>query len=284
MSVADALVEISRSDVGRALAGSEAAASGGSEVARALVEFLARSQDSGVYGEPTAFEAFIDGGGNRRLYERVIEDVGEVHRVLRPTSVLEVGCGDGRVVAGVVDPGLKRLDLVEPSEVLLAEAMAAFEGSDTIVSPRCETIGEFLDRGPDDRRWDLVQATFSLHSLAFSERSEVLRTLATRSNRIVIVEFDVPDFDDRSAAHAAYVAERYEEGVAEYAHAPEAVSGFLMPVMVGQFDPERPRLTYEQSADVWSSQLSDAGWHVVDLAPVHDYWWAAAFMLTANSA
>lgn len=72
-----------------------------------------------------------------------------------------------------------------------------------------------------------------------------------------------------SPSNAAYAAERYSQGVSEDSDWPNVPSGFLMPVLVGQFDPERPRHTFEQPTRAWIDDLHAAGWaaHVTSLAP-----------------
>jgi hypothetical protein len=94
------------------------------------------------------------------------------------------------------------------------------------------------------------------------------------------VDFDVPDFADRGAEHVRYAVERYRRGVAEYAQHPLAVEGFLMPVLIAQFEPGAPRATFEQSAAAWSVEFESAG-YTVTTRTVHDYWWAPAFVLEA---
>ena len=50
---------------------------------------------------------------------------------------------------------------------------------------------------------------------------------------MLLAEFDVPVAGDGGPAHLAYLAERYERGLAEYEGSAVA-QGFLMPVLVGQ--------------------------------------------------
>lgn len=281
MSVEEALLAVARGDPAAGQAEARDAADAGSALAAALARCLVTARDSGVYDEPTSFEAFIDGGGNVGLYERVIAFVAAVHREHEPVSVLDVGCGDGRVTASTVGEGA-RVDLIEPSAALLEAAVARMAADGLAAERHRTTIEDFLEQLPATARWELVQATFSLHTLPFERRQAVLDALARRSDRLVIVEFDVPDFDDGSTEHAAYAAARYERGVAEYADAPTVVSGFLMPVLVGQFDPHRARHTHEQSLARWLDQLDAAGWSVVQQTLLDDYWWAPAVGIEAE--
>ncbi|MEO1061371.1 MAG: class I SAM-dependent methyltransferase [Actinomycetota bacterium] len=281
MSVIDALLAIAASDRPTAIAAAEAAAAAdpSSLVAPALVRHLRRTGAEGVYDEPTAFERFIGGGGNPALYDRTIEAVRAVHAVA-PASVLDVGCGDGRVTAAVVGPGTISVDLVEPSGELLTAARAAVAAAGPEVRWDATGIDVHLGAHPE-RGWDLVQSTFALHALEPELRSSVLAELARRSERLVVVDFDVPVTADRSVEHAAYVAERYELGLAEYADDPEVVDGFLLPVMIGQFDPTRVRHTFEQPAAAWVAQLEAAGWSV-EVEEISPYWWATACCFDAT--
>ena len=88
--------------------------------------------------------------------------------------------------------------------------------------------------------------------------------------------------DEGSDAHLAHLAERYALGIAEYPDHPEVVAGFLMPVLVGQVEPDRPRLTWEAPAAWWAKALRDAGFAGVAVEPLVDYWWAPAVLVTGS--
>jgi hypothetical protein len=145
------------------------------------------------------------------------------------------------------------------------------------------TAQAFLAGPGSDRRWDLAQSTFALHTLAPDDRDGVLRALAGRVAALVVVEFDVPVFADRGPEHAAYCVERYERGLAEYRDDGGLVAqGFLMPVLVGQFSPGLPRVTYEQPIARWVDAVVDAGFGEVHARPVCPYWWADAHAVVAR--
>ncbi len=282
MTVVDALLAVAASDHDAALAAAEAARrdSPDSLLAERLARFLRGAAGAGVYDDPTSFEQFIDGGGNPHLYERTIDALRAVHRRAAPTSVLDIGCGDGRVAAAVVQDPATVVDLVEPSAELLSRAGVAMTAAGCEVSAHQQRIDDFL-AGHPDRRWDLAQSTFAMSAVEPATRSAVLRELARRTDHLLVVEFDVPDVADRSEEHARHVVDRYERGVAEYADDPEVIDGFLLPVLVGQFDPSRTRHTFEQSADSWVAQLASAGF-ATDVRPISDYWWATAVLLEAT--
>lgn len=248
-------------------------------LAAAVARHLDTVRAGGVYDQPEAFQAFIDHGDNPALYAGTIAALRAVHEELRPGSVLDVGCGDGRVALGSLTDATERIDLVEPSASLLRQAVATFAEFGRAPHPHQVGIEEYLAVG--DTRWDLVQSTFALHNLDAWRRGPVLIQLAERAWRLAIVEFDVPAFADHSPEHAAYTVRTYRRGIAEYADHPHVVDGFLVPVLLAQFDPTRPRHTHEQPTLSWEAELTTAGWRHVRSRKVADYWWATARITTA---
>lgn len=263
-----------------AVARSAEAANPDSALAAALAEFLHLQQTPGVYDDPTAFEAFIDNGANPELYRRTIDALRAIHAADRPSAVIDIGCGDGRVVAAVLDQATERVDLVEPSDALLGQAAAAVvhDGVDVVV--HAMGASDLLAHVSPEQRWGIAESTFALHTTHPDERPTLLSWLRDRVDRLLIVEFDVPAFADRSPEHFVYLADRYEAGAREYADHPEVVAGFLMPVLVGQLDPSRPRYTFEQPIAAWADLLAAAGFSV-STTPIFDYWWAPAVLLDA---
>ena len=233
-----------------------------------------------VYDEARAFQAFISHGSNPLLYERTIASISRTQRRTQPRSVLDIGCGDGRISAASRAPSVTRLDLVEPAAAMLAEARDRL-GDAIDVHCHGETVECFLAESAG--RWDLAQATFSMHNLEPASRPAVWHDLARRTRTLLICEFDVPSFPDRSEAHCRYLAERYAVGIAEYADLPEVVQGFLMPVLVGQVALDAaPRYTFEQPVARWREELEAAGFSVTR-ERVFSYWWADAWMLVGES-
>jgi SAM-dependent methyltransferase len=261
------------------------AAAGQPTVKAALDRHLAAGGD--VYADPAAFQRFIDGGGNVALYREAAGALRELYARLQPRRALDIGCGDGRLTSALLGPGLDQLDLVEPSAKLLQDAVARLAGTGsvgaTVVAPHRTTAQELVHRPPDEV-WDVAQSTFALHALDPRARRSVLSALAASIRRLVVIEFDVPAFGDRTSEHAAYAVERYAAGIAEYEGDELVVQRFLMPVLVGQFDPGQPRHTWEQPVDAWTSDLLDAGFHDVRQSRLHDYWWAPAHLIEASGA
>jgi hypothetical protein len=147
------------------------------------------------------------------------------------------------------------------------------------------SVQDFLadQSGGDEAGWGLVESTFALHTLPPDERSTVLRALLPRTERLAVVEFDVPQAAVGSSEHLEFLARTYEQGLAEYGEQRELVAqGFLMPVLTGQLRPGAVRATFEQPADAWAEQVRGAGYTDVVVTALHDYWSSPAFLLTAR--
>lgn len=244
----------------------------------ALVRYLAERGTGDVYVDPAGFTRFIDGGGNVDLYRAVIAALATRHTELRPATVLDIGCGDGRVTAGVVTSEAD-VTIVEPSAEMLATASERLPLASAHQGTLATALSTFADR-----RWSVAQSTFALHAIEPAARADQLRELAERCDTLLVVEFDVPSFADRSPEHAGYLAERYEAGLAEYPGDDVVAQGFLMPVLVGQLDPSLPRHTWEQPIDDWLADLAAAGFAHVTATKVADYWWAPAFLIEARTS
>ena len=246
------------------------------------------AQDAQVYDQPAAFEAFIRGGGNVPLYERVSAEL--VHHYAEVHSLLDIGCGDGHALfpALAAHPhGLQRLTLVEPAAALLAGAVARAQAEqpDLPLQALNEGLGAFGARlGPADR-WDLAQATFALQAIPEAERWEGLARLRAHVGRLVIVEFDIPDLTRGTDAHLLSLASRYERALGEYEGATRELvaQGFLLPMFLGQLDEQTAATNWEHPAALWRARLAEQGWHVQAPRRLCDYFWAPAFVLVAEA-
>jgi len=251
---------------------------GQSELGAALAAHLAARADGSVYDDPAAFQAFIGGGGNVELYHAVSAALTGLYDRHRPARVLDIGSGDGRAVrpalaASVHSPA--ELTLVEPAEALARKLSGG--------SVHTTSIQSYLAGLAEDAAFDLIESTFALHALAPDERDGVLADLAHRGGVLALAEFDVPALDHGSEAHLEFLAESYARGLAEYDGDRDLVAaGFLMPVLTGQLAPGAVRSTWEQPAECWAEQVERAGFTEVQLAPLADYWWSPAFLLTAH--
>jgi SAM-dependent methyltransferase len=280
-SLVDALCEVANGDRRAATTTVEryVAAHPSDLLAASMLDAL-RSTSSDVYATPDGFRAFIDNASNVTLYDATIDHLRRRHDELRPTSVVDIGCGDGRVTHACLALDVSAVHLVEPSESLLGDALAR---TDWPVTPtrHCTDLSEFVATLDAADHFALVQSTFALHTIAPAERGRALASLRAHTDRLIVVDFDVPAFADRSREHAEYAIERYRIGVGEYAGFPDAISGFLMPVLIGQFDPGATRHTFEQPVDRWIDEVAAAGFDPrVEI--IDDYWWGPAFCLEAS--
>jgi Methyltransferase domain len=285
--VVDALLALAAGDLHGAAAAARAAADAdpGARLPRLLAAHLGGPGTTGVYEEPQAFAEFISGGGNVALYASTIGALRAWHDRRGTAALADIGCGDGRVTAGVIPPTCARVDLVEPSAALLEAATMRLTaaGVDAEVVAHETTLSGWLAGLPDRVTRDAAQSTFALHAVEPAARARALAALRDHVGALALAEFDVPAFADRGPEHAAYAAGRYERGVAEYADGSDVGPGFLVPVLVGQFDPSRPRLTWEQPLDAWRADLAAAGWTVESTTLLHDYWWAPAHLVVARA-
>ena len=188
------------------------------------------------------------------------------------------------MTSSTVGSNTRCVHLVEPSEAMLTDAVAVLTATGHRKMEVVTTNAgiEALIEADAERRWDRAQSTYALHAIEPETRLEVLRWLAGRVGTLALVEFDVPPFEDRSAAHAAYVVDRYERGLAEYGTSSAVEADFLMPVLVGQFDPSAKDTHGEQPATQWCKDLSAAGFTAVEHHQIHCHWWAPAHLVVGS--
>lgn len=253
------------------------------EAARHL-DRVRRDGKRNVYVAPDAFSAFIRGGGNRRLYVRTSAALRAVYGEHRAAALLDIGAGDGLALLPALTEHIASVTIVEPSAALLAISAPAVRARGV----RCEAIcatAQDLPRIAADRRWDLAQATFSLHCVPPADRPALWAALHRAAGRLLIVEFDVPRFEAAlSPGYIRHVVARYERGLAEYEGDGGLVAqGFLLPVLCGYFDPTAAHSTYEQPIAGWIAELGAAGFTAL-AHPLDDYWWATAQLIDARPA
>ena len=255
----------------------------GSPMAAGLLHALAGSEVSNAYDQPRAFERFIRGDGNRALYDAVSAELASIYATHRPHSLLDIGAGDGMALAPAVRTSahaISRIEVVEPSGTLLASLKANLpmvEGHET-------TLEQFASDLPATEHWDMAQSTFALQSITPAARQAALRLLAAHVDRLVIVEFDVPDLVVGTPEYYDSLATRYEQACADCGDDADLVAGgFLAPMLLGQLRAAAPS-NHEQSKTAWIVELADAGFRVVRVTHVHAYSWANAFLLEALPA
>lgn len=260
-----------------------------------LARVLAQGRQS-VYVSPEGFSAFIRAGGNVGLYRETSAALRQMYTELGPAvALLDIGVGDGLALLPALTDNIRHIDLLEPSATLLAQTAAAVSQRGAIAQTHNITLETFVGQ-PDQqaRHWDLAQATFSLQSTPPNERPALLRWLHQHVDRLLMVEFDVPNYvggadpdDFLARRRVEYVVEHYLRGLAEYNHGTEedrvVAQGFLMPVLFGYFDRSANRTNWEHPIQEWASLLQRAGFTAVAIRPVFDYWWAPARLLDAQS-
>lgn len=251
-------------------------------LAAALGTYLSADDDGRVYDQPAAFTAFIRGGGNLRLYDATSAALAERYQRFGATSLVDIGCGDGRAIGpALAESGLSpAVTLVEPSRALLDGALATLAGH-TVTAHATDATTFTTDLTAS---FDLAESTFALHALPHGERSAMLTALRGQVSHLALAEFDVPDHPSGSAEHLTFLADTYEQGLAEYDADRDLVAqGFLMPVLTGQLAPGARRSTWEQPATAWAEQLAACGYRNITIDPLCDYWSSPAFLLTADA-
>jgi hypothetical protein len=252
--------------------------------ATAYLQEIARQGKQAVYASGDGFAAFIRAGGNVPLYDATSTALQQIYQQYATLTVLDVGVGDGRALLPALTDNIQRLDILEPSGKLLEHASMLLKQRGVPHRASAKTLQEFAQEPAD--AWDIVQATYSLQSISPAERAGLLRWTREHTKRLLIVEFDTPQFSDQYAPdHVRYVVERYRQGLAEYDRERDLVAlEFLMPVMFGYFDQTAARTTYEHSLDDWMLQVRAAGFANIEYRQLYPYWWAPAFLLDARPA
>ncbi|BCX02217.1 MAG: hypothetical protein KatS3mg053_0155 [Candidatus Roseilinea sp.] len=250
------------------------------------LDCVMREGQSQVYVAPEAFGAFIRGGGNIPLYARTSAVLRRAYAEYASLALLDIGVGDGLALLPSLTPNISRLDVLDPSRAMLDRASAALNARGVAHRAIHMTVQQFLRT--DAGRYDIAQATFAMQALPPGERPDVLAGLRAFADRLLIVEFDVPDFeaareDLAAPARVRYFVERYRRGLAEYAgHGDLVAQGFLMPIFFGAFDPGEARLNWEMPIAGWVRAVREAGFDAVRIEPIYDYWWATAYLISAT--
>lgn len=259
------------------------------------LEKVAQGGPSKAYLDGDAFAAFIRGGGNLAMYRALDSLMAAAWDEHRPATILDIGPGDGRVIAGALDctqlRPLPAFELVEPACNLLPQALERL--SRRSPAPRVSSfngsIQAYVDQAAPAAAWDVCQATWSLQNLSATERGPLFYWLSQRCKILLLAEFDVQteDFPLLSAERVRIIHDKYLAGLAEYTgHMQPDVEeqikqGFLMPIMFGYFRSGGDRSTCEQTILEWSKEIVSAGFRRVRSRCIYRYWWADAYLLTA---
>jgi hypothetical protein len=286
-----ALIAFSHQDVTNALQHAQRAAELEPD-RRVFVEsarYLARVQQAGkhrVYDSGEAFGAFIRGGSNVKLYKATSAALRQVYQEFDTLGVLDIGAGDGLALLPALTDTVRQLDVLEPSRAMLESLSRALDVRGIPHRAINATLQDFVKRPDAARKWDVIQATYSLQSIPFDERPALFEWLRDHCPRLLIVEFDAPDFTHALAPERVrHVVERFERGLAEYrGDGGWVAQGFLLPVMFGYFDSTAARTNYEQPLQKWGAELRAAGFERIDTRPLYPYWWAEAYLIDARAA
>ena len=261
------------------------------QVLRECAHYLERAtgdaDTTDVYISPDAFSAFARGGGNVGLYQRTHAALRARYAALRPTSLLDVGTGEGLALLPALPDTIGRVDVLEPSAPRLDVVRSELARRGVHHRAINTTIEDFVAAGEadPDNTWDLVQETFAMLAVPAPERVPALRWLRPLTKRVILVEFDVP-----RVGHALhpdwfnYVVTRYEVGLAEYPGDHNLVrQGFLVPVFLGTLRPTEDRVHFEQPVEDWLHDLRAAGFEAArEPEFLAEYWWGDAFLIEAR--
>lgn len=256
-------------------------------LSRAMLTCLENDDANAVYDRPAAFEAFIRGGGNVPLYDATSAALAQLYGTCEVNSLLDIGCGDGMALI----PALARtqhlppcLDVVEPSEALLASAMEHLRSERRFrldqLHAWSQTAQAFAAALQPDQRWDLAQSTFAVQSLPPAERRATWQRLRPHVRRLALVEFDVPALEPGSDAHYASLAQRYRLALEGYGDDAELIAGgFLAPMLLGQLRPDARPTNWEQPIAQWVEELRESGYALEFQRKLYDYSWSPAVLM-----
>jgi hypothetical protein len=286
-------------DLDAAIAAAQSIAGKGelyAQAARWLAK-VAQDGETGAYLDADAFAAFIRGGGNIALYDAVESLVAAAWDDYHPATILDIGPGDGKVIAGALRRTRLQpratFDLVEPAANLLPKAVKQIGQHAPQVEARGfnDTIQSFVAEAPATARWDLCQATWSLHNLSPAERTPLFRWLRERCATLLIAEFDVQTetYPLLSPERIRLIHDKYVAGIAEYTGKMDPTlekrvkQGFLMPILFGYFRSGAGRSTCEQTIGQWMNDIKAGGFRDVQRKLIYPYWWADAYLLIAQA-
>ena len=237
-----------------------------------------------VYATARGFRHFIRGGGNIPLYRYLVALLRAHHQTVDGLRLLDIGAGDGRALLPSLPPGVGSVDVVEPSAAMAGQLQEVLERKGIPHRVHRSRVQDFVSEVICDRTWDVVQATYSMHTLPPEERKDLLQWLRQRAGSFLVAEFDVPDIGAPwEPAGFAHFVEKYERGIAEYPPGPvrEVVAQeFLIPVFLGNMSNDSNRVTFEQSIENWVADFRAAGFANVESQFVACYWWADSYLLT----
>ena len=257
-------------------------------VASELDKYLAQKKSSGrdaIYVTPNGFNRFIRGGGNIELYENLIQLLRRLNAQNNGLKLLDIGAGDGRALLPSLTANVDSVDIIEPSKQMLSGLCAALDERQINYRSFNDPLQEFVRE--ERERWDIIQATYSIHTIPIEERKTMLEWICRHGKTFVFTEFDIPEFASPCKPDSfRYYFEKYETGISEYEEGEErdvVAQEFLIPVLLGNLHKDDNRVTFEQTMDYWKSDLKSVGFQNIELTLISSYWWADSYFVKATS-
>jgi SAM-dependent methyltransferase len=110
-----------------------------------------------------------------------------------PLRILEIGCGDGRLMLDVARSTRKRwpgveLTLLDRQPVVAAETLAAYAEAGWRARPLVADVLEWADEEGAGSRWDVAVANLFLHHFEGEALRRVLAACAARADALVACE------------------------------------------------------------------------------------------------
>ncbi len=130
--------------------------------------------------------------GARGILERALARVLG-HGADRPLRVLEIGCGDGRLMLGVAQhrgdrwPSVK-LDLLDRQPIVDAATVAAYAAAGWQARPVVADVLDWAAAEDAAERWDVVVANLFLHHFQGESLRRVLGGCVARADALVACE------------------------------------------------------------------------------------------------
>ena len=120
---------------------------------------------------------------------RVVPD----RKAASPLRILEIGCGDGRLMLAVAERHRNRwprvtLDLLDRQPIVDAETVAAYAAAGWQARPRIADVLEWADDAAAAERWDVVVANLFLHHFDASSLARLLSACARRADALAACE------------------------------------------------------------------------------------------------
>ena len=131
--------------------------------------------------------------GARGILERALTRAVRDPAGTRPLRVLELGCGDGRLMLGLAEHRGRRwpsvqLDLLDRQPIVDAATIAAYAAAGWQARPVIADVLDWATRDDVDARWDVVVANLFLHHFDGEALRRVLAGCASRADALAACE------------------------------------------------------------------------------------------------